>query len=102
VIPIFLAQDKDCETVDGEMEVQVIDRCAGERAACNSLYRFQERFAVAFIAASVLGISILLCARLDMEGATIDCRAAGCGAISRNPSVSRVSVLLSRIRLNLE
>jgi hypothetical protein len=27
--PHFLAQDKDCETVDGEMEVQAIDRCAG-------------------------------------------------------------------------
>src|SRR5260370_8476997 len=47
--PHFLAQDKDCETVDGEMEVQAIDRCAGERAACNSLVPLQERFSVAFI-----------------------------------------------------
>jgi hypothetical protein len=38
--PHFLFQDKDCEVVDAEIGVQVIDRCAGEKATCNSLYRF--------------------------------------------------------------
>ena len=47
--PHFLFQDKDCEVVDAEIGVQVIDRCAGENAPCKSLYRFQEKFAVVFI-----------------------------------------------------
>jgi hypothetical protein len=47
--PHFLFQDKDCEVIDAEIGVQVIDRCAGENAPCNSLYRFQEKFAVVFI-----------------------------------------------------
>jgi hypothetical protein len=44
--PHFLFQDKDCEVVDAEIGVQVMDRCAGENVTCNSLYRFQEKFAV--------------------------------------------------------
>jgi hypothetical protein len=47
--PHFLFQDKDCEVVDAEIGVQVIDRCAGEKVTCSSLYRFQEKFAVVFI-----------------------------------------------------
>jgi hypothetical protein len=45
----FLSQDKDCEVTDADFQVQIIDRCSGEHAPCNSLYRFQEKFAVAFI-----------------------------------------------------
>ncbi len=47
--PHFLFQDKDCEVVDAEIRVQIIDRCAGEQAPCNALYRFQEKFSVVFI-----------------------------------------------------
>jgi hypothetical protein len=47
--PHFLFQDKDCEVVDAEIGVQVIDRCAGEQAPCNALFRFQEKFSVVFI-----------------------------------------------------
>ena len=47
--PHFLFQDKDCDVVDAEIGVQIIDRCAGEQAPCNALYRFQEKFAVVFI-----------------------------------------------------
>jgi len=47
--PHFLFQDKDCDAVDAEIGVQIIDRCAGEKATCNSLYRFQEKFAIVFI-----------------------------------------------------
>ena len=47
--PHFLFQNKDCEVVDADIEVRIIDRCAGEKVQCNSLYRFQERFAVVFI-----------------------------------------------------
>jgi hypothetical protein len=47
--PHFLFQNKECEAVDAEIGVQVIDRCAGEQAPCNALFRFQEKFAVVFI-----------------------------------------------------
>ena len=47
--PHFLFQDKECEVVEAEIGVQVIERCAGEKTQCNSLYRFQEKFAVVFI-----------------------------------------------------
>jgi hypothetical protein len=45
----FLSQDKDCEVAEADFPVQIIDRCSGEHAPCNSLYRFQEKFAIAFI-----------------------------------------------------
>jgi hypothetical protein len=47
--PHFLFRDRDCEVVDGEIGVQIIDRCAGEQVPCNSLYRFQKKFAIVFI-----------------------------------------------------
>jgi hypothetical protein len=47
--PHFLFQDKECVVVDAEVAVEVIDRCGGEQAPCNALYRFQEKFAVVFI-----------------------------------------------------
>ncbi len=47
--PHFLFQDKACEVVDADIGVQIIDRCGGEQAPCNALYRFQEKFSVVFV-----------------------------------------------------